>query len=262
MEDHLGIGGAVDVRIQRRIHREREVALHLPEVAEEAVVHEHPVLVAERMAVRLLDRRPARRSHVAEEQWALDRLRELAQVLVVPRGLGAVEQRGTAADHRVARYQPNPEAVAVHGLRAERRIERLLHERVLRVEDHRRRLERFTGVRQPSAHVLISLHVCADRAERERRCSHMVAASPREGVESCRSSAPSSGGIGCRDDPPSMCSPRPSGPSHPPSGRGPRAQHPRERGAPTSFSGWGSLAWGSSACDGRERAERDMSRGA
>jgi hypothetical protein len=47
-------------------------------------VHEQPVVVAERVAVRLLNGAADRRSDVGEEQWRADVAGELAQVLVVP----------------------------------------------------------------------------------------------------------------------------------------------------------------------------------
>ena len=114
VEQHLGVGRAADVRVERRVDGERQVALDLAELRDEAVVHEQPVLVAERMAVRLLDRRPARGAHVAEEQRALDRAGDLAQVLVVPRRLDAVERRRDAARRRSRRIPAEAEAVAVH----------------------------------------------------------------------------------------------------------------------------------------------------
>ena len=67
-------------------------------VVDEAVVHEQPAAVAERMAVGLLDRRPGRRADVGEEQRRLDLGGELAQVAVAPRGRdAAVEARARRA---------------------------------------------------------------------------------------------------------------------------------------------------------------------
>jgi len=54
VEQDLGVGPPGDLRIQRLVDREHQFALDLSEVREEAVVHEQPVAVTERMAVGLL----------------------------------------------------------------------------------------------------------------------------------------------------------------------------------------------------------------
>ena len=56
VEEHLGVGRPLDLGVERRIDLEREVALHLVEVADVAVVHPEPAPVAERVAVGLLHR--------------------------------------------------------------------------------------------------------------------------------------------------------------------------------------------------------------
>ena len=56
VEEHLGIRRPLDLRVQRRVDREGQVALDRGELADQPVVHPEPVLVAERVAVRLLDR--------------------------------------------------------------------------------------------------------------------------------------------------------------------------------------------------------------
>ena len=56
------------VGIERRVDRQHEVALDLVEVADRAVVHPQPAAVAERVAVRLLDRRAGRGADVREQE--------------------------------------------------------------------------------------------------------------------------------------------------------------------------------------------------
>jgi hypothetical protein len=142
----------VDEREQRRVDREHQVALHQREAVEEAVVHEHPVLITERMAVRLLDGRPCGGPDVPEEQRAGDGVRQLPQVLVVPRGLDAVEQRRHAACRGPLGVPAEAEAVAVDRLHAEWGVERLGDQRVLGVQDERGGLERLPRIREPTAH--------------------------------------------------------------------------------------------------------------
>jgi hypothetical protein len=55
-EERLGVGRALDLRVQRRVDGQHELALDLEEVADHAVVHPQPAAVAERMAVGLLYR--------------------------------------------------------------------------------------------------------------------------------------------------------------------------------------------------------------
>ena len=72
VEDDLRVRRALDVGEERRVDEEHEVASQGAEVADDAVVHEQPRPVAERMAVPLLDRRPRRRADVRQEQRRLD----------------------------------------------------------------------------------------------------------------------------------------------------------------------------------------------
>lgn len=91
VEEHLRVGRSLDVRVPRRVDGEREVALDRCEVGQCPVVHEEPVRISERVTVRLLDRRGRGGAHVAEEQRRLDRVGQLAEVLVVPCRFGAVK---------------------------------------------------------------------------------------------------------------------------------------------------------------------------
>ena len=67
-EQHLGVGRALDQGIERGIDCEHEVALDREPVAEDPVVAPEPLLVVERVAVRLLHRRPRRGADVREEE--------------------------------------------------------------------------------------------------------------------------------------------------------------------------------------------------
>ena len=122
VEQHLGVGLTLDLRIQRRIDGEDEVAFDRAELVDVAVVHEQPVLVAERVAVGLLHSAADRRPDMREEQRRADVTGKLAQVLVVPGRLGAVEDaRG------VGRAVPaDAEPVAVGRLGAEPRMQALV----------------------------------------------------------------------------------------------------------------------------------------
>ena len=66
-EQHLRVGRALDVRVERRVHGQNEVPLQLGEPADQAVVHPEPPAMAERMAVGALDRRSGRGPHVREQ---------------------------------------------------------------------------------------------------------------------------------------------------------------------------------------------------
>ena len=82
---------------------------------DEAVVHEEPVPVAERVAVRLLHRRAGRGPDVREDERRGDVPRQLAQVAVVPGRLDAAED----ARRLLLAVPADAEAVAVRLLGAE-----------------------------------------------------------------------------------------------------------------------------------------------
>src|SRR4029453_13340913 len=63
----LRVRRAADLLVEVRVDGEDEVALHPVELADRAVVHEEPAAVAERGAVRLLDRAPDPRAEGREE---------------------------------------------------------------------------------------------------------------------------------------------------------------------------------------------------
>jgi len=79
VEQHLGIGRALDVREQRRVDGDHQVTAQQVEAVDEPVVHEEPVAVPERVAVRLLDRTARRRADVRQEQRRLDVRREVGE---------------------------------------------------------------------------------------------------------------------------------------------------------------------------------------
>ena len=133
VEHQLRVGRALDLRVERRVDGEREVSLGVVEAVEEAVVHEQPAAVPERVAVRLLDRRPRGGADVREDEPRAELARELAQVAVVPGRLDAVEDAGC-----VGLVVPaHAEAIAVCCFGAHRRVQALVHQGVSR------RIERF-----------------------------------------------------------------------------------------------------------------------
>src|SRR5215216_6360415 len=115
VEQHLGIGRSLHVRIQRLVHGEREIALYEVEVAYEAVVNPQPRRVAEGVAVGLLDGRARGGSDVGEEQRRVYVACDLAQVVVVPGRLDASEDGG---DLGIWVIPSDSEAVAVGGIDA------------------------------------------------------------------------------------------------------------------------------------------------
>ncbi len=125
-----------------------EIALDLVEVADEPVVHPQPASVAERVAVRLLDRRARRRANVREDEPGPYVRGELVEVPVVPGGLDAVERAGRVADA----VPPDPEAVPVRRLGSHRRVQALVDERVLRLVEELLQEHRRARVREPTAH--------------------------------------------------------------------------------------------------------------
>ena len=54
IEQHLGVGRAGDRAEERRLDLEHQVSVHVMEAVQEAVVHEEPAAVTERVTVGLL----------------------------------------------------------------------------------------------------------------------------------------------------------------------------------------------------------------
>ena len=124
VEQDLGVGLSGDLGIQRFVDREHEVALDRGELGEEAVVHEQPATVAERMTVGLLDRRPDRRTDMREEMPRGDMAGELAEILVVPRRLDTPEH----TRRRRPVIPGDAESIAVGWLGTERRVQALVYQ--------------------------------------------------------------------------------------------------------------------------------------
>src|SRR5690242_20422680 len=102
------------------------------------------------MAIALLDRRPARGAHVREQQGCADLCGDLAQVLIVPGGMGALEHRGRSAV--VVAVPPDAEAVPVRGHPPELSVQTLVDDRVLRPDQQIFSQDRLPGVGHPPAH--------------------------------------------------------------------------------------------------------------
>ena len=151
VEEHLRVGRSLDQRVQRRIDREREIALDGEPVVDQPVVHPEPLAVAERMAVRLLHRRPRRGADVREEEVRLDMAGELAQVAVVPGRLHALEDPRLAGD----RVPADAESIPVRRLGSHARAEALLDQGVLRPEQDLVHPDGLPVVREPAAHEAI-----------------------------------------------------------------------------------------------------------
>ena len=100
------------------------------------------------MAVGLLDRRADRGAHVREEQRRLDVGGELAQVRVAPRGRdGVVDARAVAGA-----VPAQAEAVAVGRLGAHARVQALVDDPVLRLEQQLVDQHRLSEPSHPATH--------------------------------------------------------------------------------------------------------------
>ena len=149
VEHQLGVGRALDPGEETGVDGEQQVAPQSLVVLDEAVVHEEPAAMAERVAVRLLDRGPGRGPDVGQEERRGDPRRDLMQVAVAPRGRdAAVQARGL-----VVAVPAQPEAVRVGVAAGEAVAAALLDERVRRVVQERRRPDRVARVRHPAAHI-------------------------------------------------------------------------------------------------------------
>jgi hypothetical protein len=107
------------------VSEEHQVALDGRELGNEAVVHEQPASVTERVTIRLLDGRADRRADVREEQGRGGMTRKLAEVLVVLGRLDAVEH--ARLGHRVV--PADAESIAVRRLGSQRRVQTLIDQR-------------------------------------------------------------------------------------------------------------------------------------
>src|SRR5207247_8929572 len=105
--------------------------MHLWELADQPVVQPEPVPVTERVRVRLLDRRACGGADVREEERRRDPGRKLLQVAVVPRGMGAAVNPWRL----VLAVPADAEAVAVRRRRAHPRVQALVDQRVVALEE-------------------------------------------------------------------------------------------------------------------------------
>src|SRR5450432_3815302 len=79
VEQHLGVGLALNLREERGVDAQYQVTLDLGELVDVSVVHEQPAVVAKRMTVGLLYRAADRRPDVGEEQRRCDVTGQLSQ---------------------------------------------------------------------------------------------------------------------------------------------------------------------------------------
>ena len=172
VEHRLRVGRALDRGEERVVDRQHELAPQLRELADQAVVHPQPAPVAEGVRVGLLDRRPRGGADVGEEEGRRDPGGQLAQVPVVPRRMdAAVEPRGAALV-----VPADAEAVTVRRRRAQPRVQALVDEGAVAVEEQLLEPDRRSRVRKPTAHRLPPLRrgrwprrdrLCLDQAHED-----------------------------------------------------------------------------------------------
>src|ERR1700733_7081582 len=162
-EQHLGISLTLDLRVERRVDSQNQITLDRPELIDVSVVHEQPVVVAKRVAVGLLHRAADRRADVSEEQRGGDVAGELAQVLVVPRWLGAaIDTRGVGGA-----VPADTEPITVGRLSAEPRVQTLADQRVRPFVQRVFQQDRRSGGCKPATHwPLLSVGLSASSAPR------------------------------------------------------------------------------------------------
>ena len=100
------------------------------ELAERAIVHPQPIVMAERVAVAALHRRAGRRPNVGEEQRSTYLTSNLPQVDVIPRRLNALEDCRFGA----LSVPADPEAVTVGRCGAHPGVQALVDDRMSRAE--------------------------------------------------------------------------------------------------------------------------------
>jgi hypothetical protein len=107
-EHRLRVGRALDRGKERVVDGQHKLPLHARKLANEPVVHPQPAPVAERVRVRLLDRRSRRRTDVREEERRGDAGGELAEVAVVPGRVRAAVEPGCRNSLVPAEPKPSP----------------------------------------------------------------------------------------------------------------------------------------------------------
>ena len=148
VEHRLRVGGAFNRGKERVVDREHELTPQPRELSDQSVVHPQPAPVPEGVRVGLLDRRPCRGADVGEEEVRRDPGGELAQVPVVPGRMdAAVEPR------RVAVVVPaDAETVPVRRRRAQPRVQALVDQRAVALEQQLLEPDRRPRVRKPTTH--------------------------------------------------------------------------------------------------------------
>ena len=116
--------------VERRVDREREVALDARELADRAVVHPEPAPWRNGWQFVSWTAVPVEARMWAKIERRGDMGGDVAEIAVVPGRLGAVEDAGRVADAVPA----DPEPVAVRGRRAEPRVLALVDQRVRGLE--------------------------------------------------------------------------------------------------------------------------------
>src|ERR1700722_6993580 len=97
MEEHLRIGGSVDVGEQVWVHGQQQLAAQPFVVSDVAVMHEKPIVLTKGGAIGLLDRCSGSGLHMRQDQWAADLGGKLEQVLIAPGRNDAAKQRWLGA---------------------------------------------------------------------------------------------------------------------------------------------------------------------
>jgi hypothetical protein len=174
-EKHLGVGRAFELRVQRRVDCDHEVAFDALEIPDQPVVHPEPAAVAERVAVRLLDCGARRGADVREDDSRSDMAGELTQVALVPGGLDAVKHGWCV----FTAVPADAEAVAVRRLRAELRVEALVDQRVLRFIEQSLEQDRGAGVCEPATQLTSDYRPGDSKAHRPDR---VIPTGAREGM--------------------------------------------------------------------------------
>ena len=190
VEHRLRVGGALDRGEERVVDREHQLASQQWELADQPVVHPQPAAVAERVRVGLLDRRSRGGADVGEEEVRRDPGGELAQVLVVPRGMdAAVEPRCVAVV-----VPADAEAVPVRRRRTQSGVQALVDQRAVTLEQQLLEPDRRSRVRKPTTHRLL---LPGSRRDGLGRTAHRNDPSVFQSQLSNRSRPPSGGTPRC-----------------------------------------------------------------
>src|SRR5262249_38110225 len=148
IEHQLGIRRALDIGEELRVDGEHELAPNGPELVDQAVVDEQPVPMPIGMAVRLLHRGAGGRPHVGQKKRGLDVAGEVAQVLIVPGRRAAAIDAGPLA----CSVPADSEAIAVGRLGPQPRVQALIDEAMLGLDEQLLDQHRLAMPRHPPTH--------------------------------------------------------------------------------------------------------------